>query len=56
MAESMVMFKRLSIDTDGGTFSITQSAKSLSKALEQELTYYNDRGKVPAQINISEVE
>ena len=50
------MFKRLSITVDGDTQQITQSADTLSGALEQELVYFAGRGKVPAQINISEVD
>lgn len=54
MAEEQKKFKRLSISTDGSTTSVSQDAKNLSEALEQELKYYNQRSRVPAQINLEE--
>jgi len=47
------MYKRLSISTAGSTMTITQTAKNLSEALNQELTYYENATKILAQVNIS---
>jgi len=48
------MFKRLSIATNGDTITITQSARSLSEVLKQELDYYAGVKKNLAQVNITQ--
>lgn len=51
------MYKRLSIAIGAGkVMQISESAKNLSEALEQEMAYYQRGGRVPAEIDISKEE
>jgi len=52
--EKKKKFKRLSISLKGSTMSVTQPAKNLSEAIEQELNSHFRTGIIPVQINIEE--
>jgi hypothetical protein len=50
------MYERISIDVLGTKVTVTQSADSLSKALEQELDYKENNGPSLAMVIITERE
>jgi len=56
MSEEKKYFKRLSISTAGNITSVSQSAKNLSEALNQELEHYSRQKTELAQINLEEEE
>lgn len=47
------MFSKRSMDDLGNTLSVTQSAESLTDALDQEVTYYFKNDKILTKIHIS---
>jgi hypothetical protein len=52
-----IMFRRMSIAVGAGNvLSVDVSAKNLSEALDEELTYYRRAGRVPAEIIISRMD